>query len=370
MKKIIVSPRRYVQGPGLLAEVGEVVKILGTKAVVLWDERVRKIIGERTLKGFADSGVEVVEFAFGGEATQAARSQAAQLARENQANMIVAFGGGKALDVAKGAAHDASVGMVSCPTIASTDSPTSACSVWYDEKGNYQGFDMWPFNPDIVLVDTEVIVQAPVHTFIAGMGDALATWIEAEAVQKSRGKNFVGGHATMAALAWAKLSFETIMQFGLDAKRDVENHLITPAVEKVVEANVLLSGVGFESVGLACAHDVGNLLSNFHECHAKGLMHGHKVAFGILTQLCLDDEVRPEDRLDILDFEIALGLPVTFEDLGLEGISDERLREIGDFCAAEGSLTNNHPFPITSQRVVDAMRAADALGKERKALWM
>jgi glycerol dehydrogenase len=159
------------------------------------------------------------------------------------------------------------------------------------------------------------------------------------------------------------------MEFGLDAKRDVENHLVTPAVEKVVEANVLLSGVGFESVGLACAHDVGNLLSNFHECHEKGLMHGHKVAFGILTQLCLDDEVHPDDRLDILDFEIALGLPVTFEDLRLEGISDERLREIGDFCAAEGSLTSNHPFPITSEKVVYAMRAADALGRERKALW-
>ena len=369
MKKAIVSPRRYVQGPGLLHDVGATVRSLGTKAVVLWDSTVRQIVGDRVLASFAEAGIEVFEYDFPGESTQKARGEAAQLLSENQASMIVAFGGGKALDVAKGAASDAGGGMVSCPTIASTDSPTSACSVWYDEQGNYEGFDMWPFNPDMVLVDTEVIVQAPVHTFVAGMGDALATWIEAEAVQKSRGKNFVGAHATMAALAWAELSFKTIMDFGLDARRDVKNHLVTPAVEKVVEANVLLSGVGFESVGLACAHDVGNLLSNFHECHEKGLMHGHKVAFGIVTQLCLDDEMDPWHRQEIVDFEIVLGLPVTFDDLGLEGISDERLKEIGDFCAAEGSLTHNHPFPISSARIVDAMRSADCLGRERKRIF-
>ena len=50
----------------------------------------------------------------------------------------------------------AGIKMVTCPTIASNDSPTSAASVWYDENHNFVGFDCWPFNPDIVLVDTQV----------------------------------------------------------------------------------------------------------------------------------------------------------------------------------------------------------------------
>jgi glycerol dehydrogenase len=367
MRKTLACPRRYTQGPGLLADLGQTVRPLGTKAIVLWDANVRAILGTATLEGLSRSNIEVSEFDFQGEATQKARGESARLISETGSDMIIALGGGKALDVAKGAAFDAQVGMVSCPTIASTDSPTSACSVWYDEDGNYEGFDIWPFNPDIVLVDTEVIVGAPAHTFIAGMGDALATWIEAEAVQKSRGKNFLGDHATIAALSMARVSFEIVTEFGPDALRDVEAHLVTPAVEKVVEANVLLSGIGFESVGLASAHDIGNLLSNFHECHAAGLMHGHKVAFGIAAQLCLDDEMEPHCRNEIIDFEIQLGLPVTFEDLGLAGISNERLSKIGDFCAAEGSLSSNHPFPISSARIVDAMRSADRLGQERKS---
>ena len=368
MKKTLVTPRRYIQGPGVIAELGQTVKPLGDKTLVLWDELVCGIVSQTVRESLQAASIEFAEHIFTGEATSEQRSLAAEAAKACGAQSIIAFGGGKVLDTAKGAAFDAKTAMVSCPTIASTDSPTSACSVWYDDEGNYEGFDMWPFNPDIVIVDTEVIVQAPVHTFIAGMGDALATWLEAEAVQKSRGLNFVGAHATMAALQWAELSFNTIMEYGLDALRDVSNHLVTPAVEKVVEANVLLSGVGFESVGLACAHDVGNFLSNFHECHAKGLMHGHKVGFGILTQLCLDDEMEPSRKMSILDFEIALGLPVTLEDLGLGSVPIERIREIGDACAAEGSLSSNHPFPITSQSIVNAILAADALGRERKEM--
>jgi len=366
MKKILVTPRRYIQGPGVMAELGQIVKPLGDKALLLWDELVRGIVSETVHETLRSESIEFEECIFPGEATLQQRRLVADEAKGCGAQSIVAFGGGKVLDVAKGAAFDARTAMVSCPTIASTDSPTSACSVWYDEQGNYEGFDTWPFNPDIVVVDTEVIVRAPIHTFVAGMGDALATWLEAEAVQKSRGLNFVGGHATMAALQWAELSFDTIMEYGLDARRDVANHVVTPAVEKVVEANVLLSGIGFESVGLACAHDVGNFLSNFHECHAKGLMHGHKVGFGILTQLCLDDDMEPWRRMEILDFEIAVGLPVTLADLGLESVPIERIKEIGDACSGEGALSSNHPFPITSQSIVNAILSADALGRERK----
>ncbi len=137
------------------------------------------------------------------------------------------------------------------------------------------------------------------------------------------------------------------MDHGLEAKRAVEHNVVTPAVEKVVEANVLLSGLGFESGGLATAHMIANLLSNVPEC--KELMHGEKVGFGIVTQLCLDDEIDTEERHEIVDFQIEIGLPVTLADVSLEGVSRDRLRQIGDACAGEGSLCHNHPFEVTSK---------------------
>lgn len=364
MKAVFIAPRKYIQGRGVLRELGTYLKLLGRKPLVLWDACVRGIVGETVQKSVAEAGMEGVYVEFRGEATQQERARVTKIAKDQDADISVGIGGGKVLDVAKAVAVDAGIKMVTCPTIASNDSPTSGASVWYNEQGDFIGFDCWPFNPDIVMVDTEVVAHAPVRAFVAGMGDALSTWVEAEAAYKGRAPNIAGGQPTMAALALARLCFETLLEHGLEAKRAVERQVVTPAVEKVTEANVLLSGLGFESGGLATAHMIANLLSNQPEC--KKLMHGEKVGFGIVTQLCLDDDMPTAEKYRIVDFEIAIGLPVTLADVNLEGVSRQRLKAIGDVCAGEGSLCHNHPFAVTSADVVDAMIAADALGHERK----
>ncbi|MBM4088594.1 MAG: glycerol dehydrogenase, partial [Planctomycetes bacterium] len=347
MKKVLIAPRKYVQGRGVLGEIGVYLKLLGARPLILWDPYVKRIVGPTVERSVREAGLEMVEVEFLGEATADERARVTGIARESRADVAVGIGGGKVLDVAKGVAVDARISMVTCPTIASNDSPTSAASVWYDKDHNFVGFDCWPFNPDIVLVDTQVIASGPPRAFVAGMGDALATWIEAEAAVKGRAPNIAGGQPTMAAIALARLCFETLLEHGLDAKRDIEMCAVTPAVEKVIEANVLLSGLGFESGGLATAHMVGNLLSNVPECKEIGLMHGEKVGFGIVTQLCLDDEFDVELKLAIVDFEVEIGLPVTFADLNLASVGRERLQEIGEACAGEGSLCHNHPFKVT-----------------------
>ncbi len=366
MKSVLIAPRKYVQGRGVLGELGEYLKPMGKKALVLWDECVKGIVGDTVAASLAAAGIELVDVLFEGEATGDERGRVGKIAKESGAEISVGVGGGKVLDVAKAVAVDCGLKMVTCPTIASNDSPTSAASVWYDENHNFTGFDCWPFNPDLVLVDTQVVVGGPVRAFVAGIGDALSTWIEAEAARKSRANNIAGGQPTMAAMALARLAFDTLIDHALDAKRDVELGVVTPAVEKVVEANVLLSGLGFESGGLATAHMIGNLLSNVPECRQAGLMHGEKVGFGIAAQLCLDDEYDVDDKYAVFDFQIQLGLPVTFADLNLEGIARERLESFAEACAGEGSLCHHHPFKVTAADIVDAMIAADALGQKRK----
>lgn len=366
MKKVLIAPRKYVQGRGVLGELGQYLKPLGRKPLVLWDPVVKQIVESTVRQSLHGAGLEMVEAEFAGEASAAERTRVGALAVQGQADVAVGIGGGKVLDVAKAVAVDQQLAMVTCPTIASNDSPTSAASVWYDENHSFINFECWPANPDLVLVDTQVVANGPVRAFVAGMGDALSTWVEAEAAFKSRAANIAGGAPTLAAMAIARLCFETLMEYGLDARRDVELHVVTPAVEKVVEANVLLSGLGFESGGLATAHMIGNLLSNVPECQEQGLMHGEKVAFGVITQLCLDDEMDADEKADIVDFEIEIGLPVTFEELNLKGVTRERLQELAEACAGPGSLCHNHPFPVTAADILDAMFAADALGRQRR----
>jgi len=365
MKAVLIAPRKYVQGRNVLREAGAYIGALGRKPLVLWDERVKAIVGRTMLASLREAGLEVVDVVFRGDSTHAEAERVAAIAAEAGADVTVGVGGGKTLDTAKAAAARAGTRMVTCPTIASNDSPTSSYTVWYDEKGNCLGFESWGVNPDLVLVDTQVIAEAPVRTFVAGMGDALATWVEAEAAFKSRAGNLAGGGSTRAALALARLGYDLLLEHGLEAKRAVERRVVTPAVEKIVEANVLLSGLGFESCGVATAHMIANCLPSFPECH--GLMHGEEVGFGVISQLCLDEDAAVAQMHRIVDFEVAVGLPVTFADLGLEGVGRDRLRAIGEVCGGAGSLCGNHPFEVTADSVVDAMIAADALGRERKA---
>ncbi len=362
MKNVFIAPRRYIQGRGVLNEIGTLLGAIGKKPLFLWDTRVKTVVAPAVKRA------TFVDVEFRGQCTKAEAERVAGLAKQNGADIIVAFGGGKTLDTGKAAAAFAGVKCVTVPTIASNDSPTSSYTVWYDDDGNCLGFESWGVNPDLVLVDTQVIANAPVRSLVAGMGDALATWFEAEACRKTRALNLAGsgGTATMAALAIARLCYDTLMQHGVEAKRAVEQHLVTPAVEKIVEANVLLSGLGFESCGCASAHMIANCFPSFPECHS--LMHGEEVGFGLIAQLCLDEDTDTAELYRIADFEIAIGLPVTFAELGLAGVKRDRLQKIGDICAGKGSLCENHPFTVTSDSIVDALFAADALGRERKKL--
>ena len=366
MKKTLIAPHRYVQGPDVLAELGELLKPLGNKALILWDGPLKGLVGNTVRQSLQKSSIPFFEVDFQGEATLIERKRVGDLAAKEKCDISVAIGGGKVLDVGKGAAIDHNMRIVTVPTIASNDSPTSAASVWYDENHLFQYFECWNFNPDLVLVDSRVIVNAPVRSFVAGMGDALSTWVEMEASMQTRTKNLSGGTPTLAAEALAKLAFDTLFEYGIDAKRDVENHVLTPAAEKVIEANILLSGLGFESGSLATAHAIGNELSNVPACLKAGMMHGEKVAFGVATQLCLDDSVTATYRNMVFDFMIQIGLPVTFEELNMAPLDTAVIRKIAENVAVPGSLCNNHPFEVTAQSLYDAMMSADALGKTRK----
>ena len=363
MKTVLIAPRKYVQGRGVLAETGALVAEIGKKPLVLWDATIKGILGETVLASLKEAGLEAIDVEFQGESTKEEVERVAQIARDQGADVSIGIGGGKALDTAKGAAAAADLKMVTVPTIASTDTPCSSATVWYSDEGDCLGWDCWGRNPDLVLVDSQVIANGPVRAFVSGMGDALSTWVEAEAAYKTRASNLGGGVSTQVAMHVARLCFESLLEFGIEAKRAVEQNVVIPAVEKIIEANVLMSGMGFESGGLATAHMIGNILTSFPEC--KDMMHGEKVAFGIVSQLMMDDEQDFDEINAIIDFQIAVGLPVTFGDLNLEGIGRDRLQMIGDVCAGEGSLCVNHPFTVTADNVIDAMIAADALGRRR-----
>jgi glycerol dehydrogenase len=250
---------------------------------------------------------------------------------------------------------------VNCPTIASSDAPCSALSVVYTDEGVFEQYRIYRRNPDLVLVDTDVIAKSPARFLTAGMGDALATWFEAKACAASGVKNMRGGASTMSALALAELCYKTLLADGVAALDAVAAREATPALERLVEANTLLSGLGFESSGLAAAHAIHNGLTTATETHAY--MHGEKVAIGVLSQLMLESQ--PQSVIDEeLSFSAEVGLPLAFADIGMRDPSAEILKQIGQRSTAPGETIHNEPFTVSSEAVVEALRAANSAGEQ------
>ncbi|ATF94536.1 glycerol dehydrogenase [Cedecea neteri] len=360
--RIIQSPGKYIQGPDVLSTLNNYIRPLGSRWLILADPIMRLHVAR--LSSEAD-GLHFQTEIFNGECSRQEIQRVAVLAEKHRCDGIIGFGGGKVLDTAKAVAHYQHLRAVMLPTVASTDAPTSALSVVYSEEGAFEEYLFYPANPDMVIVDSTIVANAPVRLLVSGMGDALSTWFEAQACYESRAANMSGGQSTRGALNLARLCYDTLLQEGVKAKIAVEQKVTSRALERVIEANTYLSGIGFESSGLAAAHAIHNGLTQLDECHH--FYHGEKVAFGTLAQLVLQNS--SDAQIDeVLDFCLAVGLPVCLEQLGVKGDVKDKMSKVAKKSCSEGETIFNMPFIVTPDSVYSALLVADQLGRKKAGL--
>lgn len=357
MEKLFISPSKYVQGEHVLQQSAEYLKELGTKIQLLTDSFVWDMLGNDYVKYLKEAGLDVVSEVFSGEVSSEAIQELSQKLEAQQIDVLVALGGGKIIDLGKAIAAKQLVKLAVLPTTASTDAPTSSVSVLYETDGRFKKYDFYSRNPELVLVDTVVIVNAPARLLAAGIADGLSTAIEARAVWKKQGENILGKAPTLTALAIAEKCEEVLFTYGLQAIEDNKNKTVTPAFDAVVEANTLMSGLGFESGGLAAAHALHNGFSAIHG-KADQLMHGEKVAFTTLVQLVL--EKQSEQTLKrYVDFFRTLGLPTTCAEMGIELQDNTQLLAIARQSMVKGDSMKQMPMEITEQDIVAGIRTLD-----------
>jgi glycerol dehydrogenase len=363
--RVLVAPQRYVQAAGALDHLGRYLSLIPSRrAAVLISEGGQRRFGERITQSLERGGVESIMVQFGGECSTAEADRVAAELRSNgrPVDAVLAVGGGKCLDAGKCVAYRLSVPVVSCPTIASTDAPCSAVSVVYTDEGVLEGVEYFPANPAIVVVDTGVVADAPVRYLVAGIGDALATWYEARTCFRNpAARSMVGGRITIAAAAIAELCANTVREHAEEAVASVRAGRIDEAVERVVEANTLLSGVGFESGGLATTHAIASGLTFVPQAHHDSL-HGELVTIGILTHLVLEDDV--DEARDAAEFLAEIGLPVHLGQISLDLKRDAEGLQTAMAVAASFPFIRNEPFEVTPESLFEALSRAHELGLE------
>ena len=351
-----IFPGRYVQGYNAADLLGQEAAKFAEKALLIADPFVDdNVLPE--LQSKIEKDIAVTKLRFQGECSDEEIERLVALSKEESAGVIIGMGGGKSLDTAKAVAHYAKVPVVVVPTLASTDAPCSALSVIYTESGEFKRYLVLPQNPNLVLVDTKIVVNAPARFLVSGIGDALATWFEADSCRKSYRGNMTGRVGSMTAYSLAELCFETLLEYGEAALAACKSKISTPALEHVVEANTLLSGLGFESGGLGAAHAIHNGLTVLEPTH--NFYHGEKVAIGTLAGLFLTDQ--PMDLIaTVFDFCKKVGLPYRLADIGLADVSDDDLMKAAEASCVEGETIHNEALTVTAEKVFAALKMVDA----------
>lgn len=349
------APRLYLQGPGVIEQAREIVGALGHVPVLVTDVEVAGLLGARLSEILRPLAPGLQTLVLTGELSSSAVDELLERARGS--DVVVAAGGGRVLDAGKAVAGRLGASLLLVPTIASSDAATSRAAVLHEADGDVI-VERRAWNPDAVLVDTAIIAAAPAHFLRWGIGDALATKFELEACAAVGGESPNGGIATIAAAALADACYATVRSRGRAALDAVEAGVGDEALEAVVEAALLLSGLGFEGGGLSIAHSVAITLARTPDLDRAA--HGEQVAYGLLVQLALDD--REERLLDVHGFCADVGLPRTLEALGAPGAGDVEIRSLA-LLTMSAPWVANHPLAPSSDDLAAAVHKVERLGR-------
>lgn len=331
---IFSSPSRYIQGPGVLDQLGTEVARIGRSALVVLDSGVRERLQARIAASHTSAQLPLQILDFAGEVTRPVIN-ALCAAATTSPEVVIGVGGGKALDAAKAVSLHFGARFVSVPTIASTDAPASFSAAIYNDAHEMVEVCLMPRNPDLVLVDTAVIAGAPLRFLRAGIGDAISKKFEAAACLAAKANTLHGAQPSHTGLMAADLCFTLIRRHGSAALAAITAGTLNDDVEALIEATTLLSTMSFENGGLSVAHAVARGLPMVPR--ASGSLHGEHVAYGLLVQLALEERDRAEVA-DILALYQALGLPTQLAQLQLPNITEAEMQQLLDGTLGSPSL--------------------------------
>ena len=351
------APGRYIQGPGVISQIGACIAQCGRSGVVVSDSFVVELVREPVSRSCKEANVDVAFLAFDGEVTADGIEKLKAAFGGGQADVVIGAGGGKGIDAGKALAHARNAALITLPTVASNDAPTSKNYVVYDDHHQLVHVGHLPASPRFVVVDTALIAKAPRQFLAMGIADGLTKTFEAEQCLKSGGANMFGARPSLAGLALARECYRLLRADSKEALAVAGSGQPNEAFERVVEAALLMSGLGFESGGLSIAHAMTRGLSRVPG--PREAVHGWQVAYGLLLQLVL--ERRDEAFMsDLLAFYDVVGLPKSLADLKLAQVTDDILRQIAEPSLA-APLARNFERQVSMDEMVAAMKTLEAL---------
>ncbi|WP_421655464.1 iron-containing alcohol dehydrogenase family protein [Leptothermofonsia sp. ETS-13] len=355
---LAIAPSQVIRGHGVLSQVGGAIAQLGSRPLVIAGDRTLMVIKPHLQPVLQQQDLATQWASYSPDCSETRLAILKQVVVDHQADLIIGVGGGKAMDMAKLVAFQCQLPVVTLPTSAATCAAWTALSNVYTNQGAFL-YDVGLARcPDLLVLDYDLVKLAPQRTLIAGIGDAIAKWYEA---------SVSSGHSqqtlTIAAVQQARVLRDILFQKSATALQEIGGQ----DWQEVVDATVLMAGVIGGLGGAQCrtvaAHAVHNGLTHLPACHT--MLHGEKVAFGILVQLRLEEIVQGNQlaataRHQLLKFYTEIGLPQSLNDLGLGEIALSELHRAAEIACHPNSDIHRLPFKVESSQLMAAMVSTTA----------
>lgn len=349
-----VGPQQYLSEKGAYDYLPKFLKSLSAARILILHGLKSWSKAAPYFPDLAQAGFDVFEMTFSGECSHKEIDRVIQEIQKSDIDLVIGLGGGKVIDTAKAAAvKSGGRPLVILPTMASNCAAWSALSVLYKENGISIGHELYPRQSNLVLIEPRVILDSPVDYFIAGIADTLAKWYESDSLLTRIGTNHL---ALLYARESAKTCRDIPLKYAIQAVDDMKQGVLSSAWQMVMETNIIASGLvggfGDEYGRATAAHSIHDALTYFPE--TVHLLHGAKVAYGIMVQLAL--EKKWEEIRKLLPFYQQLQLPANLQDLHLEALSEEEIRKLATYTVSPDKTIHLLPFEVTEATVFDAIQ--------------
>ena len=362
MQKVIASlpfPAKIIRGVNALEQVGKVCKAHGSSVFILGGQTALRKTKEKICASLAQAGLQppVIEW-YGGECSETNVRQLCEKVASCKADVILAVGGGKALDTGKAVAAKCGLPIVTVPTIAATCAAVTPLSVMYNDKKEFASNFFLEDCPVGTIIDTAVIIDTPAVWLEAGIGDTLAKMYELRAASAKMKPTSL----SISAVSNGDICYDIIRLYGQAARQAAKAGNVNSEYESVVDAIIVGAGMssifGGDTLRNAAAHAIYNGFTIIPDTHA--VAHGLIVGYGNLCLLALegrdDEEILQEMRL-----AAACGIPVKLSQIA--SMTEPQLQAAVESSAAAKAMACM-PFAVTASMVKEAVFRIDALAEQ------
>lgn len=306
----------YSIGENVYTEVAKIAKPYGRKVVFIGGKTALEKASNLVKNEVEKEGVEVLAVLwYGGEA---AYENVEMLKKEKvvqEADIVFAFGGGKALDTCKVLSGELEKVLFTFPTIAATCAAVTSVCAMYKMNGEFHDLYWRKRAAEHTFINTKIIAEAPEKYLWAGIGDTLAKAYEPEFSARGRKLDYYNA----LGIAMSKLCVDPLVEYGSKALGDCKVKKVSKEIEEVVLSVII-------NTGLVSNH----VMNDYNSCVAHAMcygfttipkvehkhLHGEIVSYGVLVQTMLDD--RKDELKKLIKFYREIDLPTSYKCFELE----------------------------------------------------